>query len=155
MASLQEVKEFKVFTDIIPEEIEVILNVSQEVSFQTGDVIIEEAVQSPDSDLFIILEGRVEVDVEFQKVQLDLSGHKRLRVLSRGETFGEMGLLHGKRRSARIKAYSDLRALKVSRTELFELFTRNPRLGYIFMRNLVSILSDRLIDINFMWRDEI
>ena len=80
---------------------------------------------------------------------------KRLAVLKDGEVFGEMGLLESKRRSARVTAYSDLTALKVNQQKLFEVFTATPNIGYRFMRNLAAILSDRIMDMNFMWRNEI
>ena len=59
-----------------------------------------------------------------------------------------------KRRSARVKAYTQLDVLKVNREMLFDHLDRNPQLGYRVLRNLASILSDRLIDLNFMLRNE-
>ena len=79
----------------------------------------------------------------------------RVDVMQAGEVFGEMGLLGSKRRSARVSAYSDLVVLKVNQQKLFEILTDTPNIGYLFMRNLAAILSDRIMDMNFMWRNEI
>ena len=81
--------------------------------------------------------------------------HKRLAVLKNSDVFGEMGLLRKRRRSAQVSAYSDLTVLKVNQKKLFQLFVYNPRLGYIIMKNLAAILSDRIMEMNFMWRDDI
>jgi CRP-like cAMP-binding protein len=66
-----------------------------------------------------------------------------------------MGLLRKRRRSAQVSAYSDLTVLKVNQKKLFQLFVYNPRLGYMIMKNLAAILSDRIMEMNFMWRDDI
>jgi CRP-like cAMP-binding protein len=66
-----------------------------------------------------------------------------------------MGLLRSRRRSAQVSAYIDLTARKVDQKKLFQLFVYNPRLGYLIMRNLAAILSDRIMEMNFMWRDDI
>ena len=71
------------------------------------------------------------------------------------DVFGEMSLLRSRRRSAQVSAYSDLALRKVDQKKLFQLFVYNPRLGYIIMRNLSAILSDRIMEMNFMWRDDI
>jgi len=63
--------------------------------------------------------------------------------------------LRSKRRSAQVSAYSDLIVRKISQKKLFQLFVYNPRLGFLIMRNLAAIMSDRIMDMNFMWRDEI
>jgi CRP-like cAMP-binding protein len=75
--------------------------------------------------------------------------------LKSGDVFGEIGLLRSKRRSAQVSAYSDMLARKINQKKLFELFEYNSRLGYLLMRNLATILSDRIMDMNFMWRNEI
>jgi len=67
-----------------------------------------------------------------------------------------MGLLKGRRRSARVVAYGGaVHAIQFNGQKLYELFERYNHIGYLVMHNLASILSDRLIDVNFMWRDDI
>ena len=151
MIGPEQVAGFMIFHDVDTHDLEAILASSQQLSYAAGTVVLEEDEHGPDSDLFIILQGRVEVLLESKRA---VAGHKQIAILDQGDIFGEIGLLKGKRRSARVKAYTQLDVLKVNREMLFDHLDRNPQLGYRVLRNLASILSDRLIDLNFMLRNE-
>ena len=155
MLTNDDILQFKIFEGLTPEELEAILNISQETSHHAGEVILEESSFGTDSDFFVILQGNVKVELQASQVQTDTIVSKRLAVLKGGDVFGEMGLLRSRRRSAQVSAYSDLTVLKVNQKKLFDLFVHNPRLGYLIMRNLAAILSDRIMEMNFMWRDDI
>ena len=156
MLTKEDILQFKIFEGITLEELNSVYDISQEVSFKSGDVILEESSYGADSDFFVILQGNVKVELQSSQVQTEgKTISKRLAVLKNGDVFGEMGLLRSKRRSAQVSAYSDLTVLKVNQKKLFQLFVYNPRLGYLVMRNLAAILSDRIMEMNFMWRDDI
>ena len=156
MLTKEDVLQFKIFEGITLEELDSVYDISQEVTFKSGDVILEESSYGADSDFFVILQGNVKVELQSSQVQTEgKTISKRLAVLKNGDVFGEMGLLRSKRRSAQVSAYSDLTVLKVNQKKLFQLFVYNPRLGYLVMRNLAAILSDRIMEMNFMWRDDI
>ena len=155
MLSKEDILQFKIFEGLSLEELEAVFDVSREMSYKSGDVILEESSYGADADFFVIMNGNVKVELQASQKQSDRKISKRLAVLKSGDVFGEMGLLRSRRRSAKVSAYSDLDVLKVSQKKLFQLFVNNPRLGYLVMRNLSAILSDRIMDMNFMWRDEI
>ena len=155
MLTKEDILQFKIFEGLNLEELDAVLSISQEVSYKSGDVILEESSYGADSDFFVILQGNVKVEIQASQIQSEGRINKRLAVLKSGDVFGDMGLLRSKRRSAQVSAYSDLRVRKVNQKKLFQLFVYNPRLGYLIMRNLAAILSDRIMDMNFMWRDEI
>jgi CRP/FNR family cyclic AMP-dependent transcriptional regulator len=155
MLSKEDILQFKIFEGLTLEELEAVFDVSREISYKSGDVILEESSYGADADFFVIMNGNVKVELQASQKQSDRKISKRLAVLKSGDVFGEMGLLRSRRRSAKVSAYSDLDVLKVSQKKLFQLFVNNPRLGYLVMRNLSAILSDRIMDMNFMWRDEI
>jgi CRP-like cAMP-binding protein len=155
MLTKEDILQFKIFEGLTLEELDAVFDISQEVSYKSGDVILEESSYGADSDFFVILQGNVKVEIEASQRQSEGKISKRLAVLKSGEVFGEMGLLRSKRRSAQVSAYSDLTVWKVNQKKLFQLFVYNPRLGYLIMRNLAAILSDRITDMNFMWRNEI
>lgn len=155
MLSKEDILQFKIFEGLTLEELEAVFDVSREMSYKSGDVILEESSYGADADFFVIMNGNVKVELQASQKQSDSKISKRLAVLKSGDVFGEMGLLRSRRRSAKVSAYSDLDVLKVSQKKLFQLFVNNPRLGYLVMRNLSAILSDRIMDMNFMWRDEI
>jgi len=155
MLSREDVLKFKIFEGITLEELDAIFDISQEVKYKSGDVILEESSYSSDSDFFVILEGNVKVELQSSESQSEIQVSKRLAVLKSGDIFGEMGLLRSRRRSAQVSAYSDLTVRKVNQKKFFQLFVYNPRLGYLIMRNLAAIMSDRIMDMNFMWRNQI
>lgn len=155
MLSKEDMLQFKIFEGLTLEELEAVFDVSREMSYKSGDVILEESSYGSDADFFVIMNGNVKVELQASQKQSGRKISKRLAVLKSGDVFGEMGLLRSRRRSAKVSAYSDLDVLKVNQKKLFQLFVNNPRLGYLVMRNLSAILSDRIMDMNFMWRDEI
>lgn len=155
MLTKEDILQFKIFEDFSLEELDALLAISQEVSYISGDVILEESSYGADSDFFVILQGNVKVELAASQILTESKMNKRLAVLKSGDVFGEIGLLRSKRRSAQVSAYSDMLARKINQKKLFELFEYNSRLGYLLMRNLATILSDRITDMNFMWRNEI
>jgi CRP/FNR family cyclic AMP-dependent transcriptional regulator len=146
---------FLIFKDIGAAELGTILIGAQESSYDAGAVVLQEDEAGPDPDLFIIVDGRVEVLIEYRDARSGIGRNKRVAILKAGEVFGEIGLLEGRRRSAQIKAYSKLTVLRLGRKQLFDHLAKNPQVGYLIMRNVASILSDRLVDLNFLWRDEV
>ena len=155
MLTKEDILQFKIFEDFKLEELDALLAISQEVSYISGDIILEESSYGVDADFFVILQGNVKVELAVSQILSEGKISKRLAVLKSGDVFGEMGLLRSKRRSAQVSAYSDMLAKKINQKKLFELFEYNSRLGYLLMRNLATILSDRITDMNFMWRNEI
>ncbi|MEN8232586.1 MAG: cyclic nucleotide-binding domain-containing protein [Thermodesulfobacteriota bacterium] len=155
MIPKEDLLKFKIFEDISLEELDAIFEISSEVSYKPGEIILEESSYGADSDFYIILQGNVKVELQASQIDSDDKLNKRLAVLKNSDVFGEMCLLRKRRRSAKVSAYSDLTVLKVNQKKLFQLFVYNPRLGYIIMKNLAAILSDRIMEMNFMWRDDI
>ena len=155
MMTKEDIMEFKIFEGITLEELDAIFEISEEVTYSPGEIILEESSYGADSDFYIILQGNVKVEIEASQIHSDAKVTKRLAVLKCSDVFGEMGPLRCRRRSAKVSAYIDLTVRKVDQKKLFQLFVYNPRLGFLFMRNLAAILSDRIMDMNFKWRDEI
>ena len=155
MLTKDDILQFRIFEGITLEELDAVVKMSDETSYDAGEIILEESSFGSDSDFYVILQGNVKVELQASQVQKDGMANKRLAVLKNGDVFGEMGLLRSRRRSAQVSAYSDITALKVNQQKLFDLFVYNPRLGYLIMRNLAAILSDRIMEMNFMWRDDI
>jgi CRP-like cAMP-binding protein len=151
----EEMLNFKIFEGISIEELDALLDISEEISYNAGDVILEESSYGTDSDFYVILKGNVKVELQASQINSEDKLIKRLTVLKGGDIFGEIGLLKSRRRTAKVSAYSDLTVLKINQKKLFQLFIYNPRLGYIIMKNLAGILSARIMEMNFMWRDDI
>jgi CRP-like cAMP-binding protein len=144
----------RIFDDLKIEELGAVLACGKELRFRDNEVILHESSVVEGSDLFIIAEGMVKVQVGSERKDGTISN--RLAILRKGDVFGEMGFLKGRRRSAQVVAYGDeLQVIRISAEKLYDLFEKNNHIGYLIMQNLASILSDRLVDVNFMLRDDI
>jgi NTE family protein len=73
----------------------------------------------PGNSLFVVLSGRLEVLIESPRPSL-------LRVLGRGDAFGELALLTGEPRSASVRARRDSELLELARDDFLYLLEREP-----------------------------
>jgi hypothetical protein len=141
---------FDVFAGLAQSEVERIAALGRELTFADGDVIVEESAQS--TDLFILLEGRV-------NVEMALPGAKgetlQLALLRAGEIFGEIAFLRGKRRTACVRALGEAKVLRIDGGKLGAFLGEDTHVGYMLMRNVATILAERVMDVNFRWRQDI
>lgn len=152
MLKTEEIAKLKIFNGLRPEAIEAIISLSQEVFYNNKEIIIEES--SPNLGLFVLLEGRVRVEIEKTRYNNDQKEKVELVVLRSGDIFGEIAFLEDTRSSAYVTAIDKIRVMQIDRKKLSELIDRDDHLGYVLMRNLAIILSNRLVNLNFKWRSE-
>lgn len=145
--------EISIFDELCSTEIAQVISLCQEEDFEKEDIIIEE--DDACTNIYIILEGRLRVDLKTYSSGLDGEKYRHITTLRKGEIFGEITFLGGGRRSARVSAIENIRLVKIGGPELHKLFEKNYHLGYIMMRNIASILAQRLSEINFKLRDNI
>ena len=87
--------------------------------------------------LYIVAHGRLQVSVPAER------GRRRIIAeLGRGESVGEMALLTGERRSARVEAIRDSALLALSRSAFVEVVERHPRIMMQLARQLVERLRE-------------
>ena len=153
MLARENIAKFEIFEGLNADEIDNILSMGQELACQDTGIIFEDSSLS--SDFFILIEGRVSVEIDVSHI--DKNGRKKvqLAILRAGDVFGEIGFLGGKRRSASVKAIENVWVLKINGKKLEEYFADNKHTGYRMMRNLALILAQRITDVIFMLRDDI
>ena len=117
---------FSGFTD---EQLEVVPKVALPRKFRPGEMIVEEGTTGARS-LWLILEGEVDV----------LVADQIHRTLGPGEHFGELALLTDARRSADVRARSDVVALELSRRHLEGLIAANPQVAMDMLAELATRL---------------
>lgn len=112
--------------------IEQLAAVAAERTFARGELVLEEG--SPGRELYILLEGEVEV----------IKGHgDAAMVLAHrgpGELFGEMSLIEDVPRFATVRAIRPCRMLEFSEAAIEELLSREPELLFQFVRALSARL---------------
>jgi hypothetical protein len=89
-------------------------------------------------EMFLVLRGQVEIFDTADGTEQTLAVH------SRGDVFGEMGLLRGTTRSASARAGEETELFVFNSQILAKMQRRYPRISSRFFLNLSKILSDRL-----------
>ena len=90
------------------------------------------------NEMFVLISGHAEVRV-------NLNGQSRvLRQVTRGDVFGEMGLIRHHNRMADVIAIDDAEVLVVNQRFMTRMQRRYPRIGAKIFLNIAKILSDRL-----------
>ena len=68
--------------------------------------------------------------------------------------FGEVALVDSVPRSARALARDEVTVLEISHEDLRRVMEAEPRIGYVILQNLATILCDRLRSTNLLLRNE-
>ncbi|HTR80844.1 MAG TPA: cyclic nucleotide-binding domain-containing protein [Bacteroidota bacterium] len=141
-------KRIPLFTDLADDKLELIRKIISERTVDAGTVIIKEG--SKGRNMFILLDGEVEVS---KTLLLKVAGHgmdQRDKSLIRftGDDyafFGEMALFDGNaERSASVIATSKCAIAEIAQEDFFKLTESDHEIGYHVLKNLVTIISNRL-----------
>jgi CRP-like cAMP-binding protein len=120
------------FGGLLTEQIEGILPLLDEESYEEGDEIIVEG--TPNDKIRFILEGRVAV----------IKRGVVLYEFGEGDAFGEMEVLDVMPSAAAIKALSRLRVMSISNKALREIYKIDLKTFALLIMNLARDLSRRL-----------
>lgn len=88
----------------------------QKKTFKNGEIIIKQGDEP--EDIYVIAKGSVKVIVDSKTVD----------ILGPGSIFGEMGVLTGRKRTATIKAISEVVAFSISASSIKALFPMAPEI---------------------------
>jgi CRP/FNR family cyclic AMP-dependent transcriptional regulator len=136
------------FVGLKKEEIEQVRSIMTIRTITEGSFIIKE--NELGHEMFILLDGEVEVS---RTLLLKISGSgmdhrdKMLNKLTANDYafFGEMGLFDEKsERSASVIAKTRCSVAVLERNTFFHLAESNKEIGYVILKNILKIVSDRL-----------
>jgi CRP-like cAMP-binding protein len=135
----------ELFADLAPEQVEKIVTLGREATYNAGDVIIQEG--DPSDEVYVICSGMVEVEVVRGNIP-DVPGPPQLSSLvrlGRGQVFGEMALVDRGARSATVQCVEDGTELfVVPRQDFWDLCDGDHHIGFVVMRNVAADLSFKL-----------
>jgi CRP/FNR family transcriptional regulator, cyclic AMP receptor protein len=123
-------KSVDLFTRIPGEDLAQVAGIVQEVSFEQGELIIQEG--DIGDSLFLIIEGTVMVH------RLT----KEISKLKERESFGEMALLDNEPRSASVTAVTDVTCLKIEMEDFYELMSEQIEIAHGIIRTLTHRLRE-------------
>ena len=133
------------------EELKLISPICHEHHFKEGEEIFGEA--SKGSELYIICKGRISIEVALP----NRPGRRteRLAMATSGMVVGELALVDGSPRSACAISVDDTTVLEIKRHDIQQIMSNYPRIGYIVMKNLSTVLATRLRNTNLWLRNEL
>jgi CRP/FNR family cyclic AMP-dependent transcriptional regulator len=138
-----------IFAGLNSEQLDTIYHICNEKICSQGTVIVKE--NTPSTEIYIILQGQVEITVE--QVRFNEKREKRIGVLDRGQSFGEVALVDEGLRSATVRCISETcRLLEISRSDLLELLKTHPEIGFKVMYNLTADLCLKFRETSFRIR---
>jgi CRP-like cAMP-binding protein len=137
------------FQGLSREELRGLDNLTREITYKPGQVVIEQG--SPDRDVFLVLEGSAVVEID---LQLDEQKSKRVAKFGPGDFFGEIALVDHEPRSASVLAGDDgLKALVIPHEKLETIMDRNHHVGYVVLKHISNALCERIRAANVQVRD--
>jgi len=143
----------ELFSTLTPEQVEKIVALGHQATYNASDVIIREG--DPSDEIYVICSGMVEVEVA-RGVIPDVSGPPRLAPLARlgkGQVFGEIALVDRGTRSATVRCVKDGTMLyAIPRQALWDLCDGDHTIGYVVMRNIAADLAFKLRHRNLQMR---
>jgi CRP-like cAMP-binding protein len=145
-----------VFADLNREQLTKIFLICHEEQYQPGDLIFEEG--SPSNDIYVILDGKVEILVNASQSQESFEHQelRRITTLERGQSFGEIALVDEGLRSASARCSSEpCRLLIIKRDDLMALMRSNLDIGFTVMTNLAADLCLKIRHTNFLAREQL
>ncbi|UCG54329.1 MAG: cyclic nucleotide-binding domain-containing protein [Dehalococcoidia bacterium] len=126
------------FSGLSKNEKDLIAELCQPRDYKVNEVIFEE--KSKGTEMFIVARGRIRIELRV-KSKTDCVTVHRLRD---GDVFGEIAIVSEAGRSGTAICETDCELITISRNALLKLFDEHPRIGYIVMTHLASVLATRL-----------
>ncbi len=145
---IEFLEKIPLFTGLTRDKLEQVRSIMTMRTIADGSSIIRENEQG--HEMFILLDGVVEVS---RTLLLKISGSgmdqrdKMLNKLTADDYafFGEMGLFDEKsERSASVIAKTRCTVAVLERNSFFQLAESDKEIGYVILKNILRIISDRL-----------
>ena len=95
-------------------------------------------VGDPGSDMYVVIDGNVEVWLDTP------AGRRVINNCGRGDVLGEVGFFTGEPRSSNNDIVDDTRLLRFTQKNLERLRRRHPRIASSLLRNLNQVQAERL-----------
>lgn len=129
-------KTIRLFEGLRPFQAKIVTLMGELKTFSKGQGIIRQGELG--NEMFVMISGKADVLIN------SASAPKHVGEMTRGDVFGEMGLIRHHERTADVIATEDVEVLAVNEQFLTRVKRRYPRIATEIFFNLSKILSDRL-----------
>jgi hypothetical protein len=128
-------KTVNLFESMTPEQLKILTNISEEVNFQTGEILFSE--NDPADYLYVIVDGEIEIVKNYSE-----PGEIRLALLHSKASFGELTLFGDEGRSATAIASKDSTFLAIEKEHLLLLIQENPAISTSILFQLADMIRE-------------
>jgi CRP-like cAMP-binding protein len=141
-------KKVPLFKNLNASQIDQIMQIVKFVKYPENSVVIKEEERG--DELFILLDGEVEVSKSLilEVSKFDFEMRKKALTRLTAEThpiFGEMSLFDEEaKRTATVITTKPSRFAVIKKNDFFNLVEKNKELGYILLKNIARVLTERL-----------
>jgi CRP-like cAMP-binding protein len=152
---ITSLKQSDIFYQFTQTQLELVANLCQERTFDSGEVLFEENTSS--KELYIVVQGEVDILVNPGIVSTKGSTDKVvITTMRRGQSFGEIAVVDEGLRSATAQARNKgANLLVIPREKLIMLCETYPQLGYRLMYNLAADLAMKIRNTDLRVREKI
>ena len=130
-------EQFALFKGLNPNEIQAVSQIVAKNTYHPGDIITDQ--NNKYRDVFVLVNGRVDI--------MSLNGVPLYRIAN-GETFGELALISGVKRTAVAVSREDSIVIHLNINHLETFGEENPNVYRIISGNLVTSLGIKLARAN-------
>jgi CRP-like cAMP-binding protein len=140
MISPENLRIFNLFMGLDKSDLEKITRLCTRNTYDKDTVILNP--NSSSSEIFMVENGHDSVQIE-----IPIAEHESklvIHTLKKGETFGWASLGPSHPRTALARCLEKVDIIRINSQDLLKLLDQNSHMGYVVMRNLSGIISERL-----------
>ncbi|ACL23696.1 Crp/Fnr family transcriptional regulator [Chloroflexus aggregans] len=149
---IENLRRVELFDGLNNQELLQIATICKVRRLGAGQTVFNEGDEG--DELFIIHEGCVRIAINTRTANGTFAP-STINLLYSGQSFGEMVLLGGATRSATVTCVDPCVLLVIRERDFAALCDRNPRIGYLVMRNIAADLAYKLRSSNLLLRGNI
>ena len=134
---IQVIRKIPLFRDLSSSQLKMLFSVCESMVYQPDEVVCRNGSNS--TEMFILLAGELSVYTE--------DGF-HVATITPVTTVGEIGVITGEPRSATVRATKAVRAFQIRKMQIDRLVREDAEMGRILCRNVIRILSEKLVNDN-------
>jgi CRP/FNR family cyclic AMP-dependent transcriptional regulator len=140
MVSPELLRRYPFFASLDEKQLEALAGIAQEKSYPKGALLVKENTAA--TILALLLEG--DIDLIFSGGGEGAISNALVGSIAPGEVYGVSSLIEPYRYTATVKATVPVKVLEMDGVALREMVEKDPRLGYVMMRNVSIAVLERL-----------
>jgi toluene monooxygenase system ferredoxin subunit len=139
MVSTELLSKFDLFADVDKEQLEAVAKVSKEISFEKGETVFNEAQKA--DELYFLLEGEIALQIQLTSRPVKIT---TLIVNQSNQNFGWSSIVSPYFFTASAECREACHVVAVNGKEFMRILENDPNTGFMVMRRITEVISNRL-----------